>query len=322
LDNAVVDRVLHGCALLHVVNGRVALIREGSKKLNLPGGKIEKDETPEQCIKREVIEETGQDLNDFVHWFDCASDSAMCHVFRSTSFKVAGCQMVALEDCDSQVEPYVLRTLEQYKCMMGQMGDCPEEIAGSRVYRRYRSLMKRLMKYESRDGKMVWGVHGADINALMDEIQKVLVMYSWLSHYMTMWGTKGDHFRVDISRPTWSFYVFKDDEQSAKTNEVKEVYRYRFDHEGIGAVVLSQGKGKNLQFLKTWTMMGRYNLEGEVVDEGSVCVNAVVIVSLKKVVMCVIAMPDAGVIQRIVRRIMKADARIGVITIQVMDSLP
>jgi len=284
---------------------------------------MEQSETPEQCIKREIIEETGQELNDFVHWFDCASDSAMCHVFRSVSFKVAGCKMVALDECDSQVEPYVLRTLEQYKCMVGQMGDCPEEIAGSRTYRRYRSLMKRLMKYESRDGKMVWGVHGADINALMDEIQKVLVTYSWLTHYMAMWGARGDHFRVDVSRPTWSFYVFPDESPIVQIGgQVLGIFRYRFDDNGVGSIVCSNGRGESLQALKTWNSFGYFTLMGEYESSKNSATNVVALWATKKVVLCVLDLPDPGVMQRIVRRILKADARIGVVTIQVVTELP
>ena len=47
---------------------KIAVIQKRDGKLFLPGGGIEANETPEECLKREVLEETGMDVNigDFI----------------------------------------------------------------------------------------------------------------------------------------------------------------------------------------------------------------------------------------------------------------
>ncbi|MFB3225231.1 NUDIX domain-containing protein [Exiguobacterium sp. PHA03] len=47
---------------------KIAVIQKKDGKLFLPGGGIEANETPEECLKREVLEETGMDVNigDFI----------------------------------------------------------------------------------------------------------------------------------------------------------------------------------------------------------------------------------------------------------------
>jgi 8-oxo-dGTP pyrophosphatase MutT (NUDIX family) len=41
-----------------VQDGRVLLLRNEREEWELPGGKLQRDETPEQCLAREIIEET------------------------------------------------------------------------------------------------------------------------------------------------------------------------------------------------------------------------------------------------------------------------
>lgn len=52
-------------------DGTTLLIRKkkgfGAGKLNAPGGKLKEGETPEQCVIREVLEETGLQLNSVDH---------------------------------------------------------------------------------------------------------------------------------------------------------------------------------------------------------------------------------------------------------------
>ena len=42
-----------------VQNGRVLLLRNERNEWELPGGRLEVDETPERCVAREITEETG-----------------------------------------------------------------------------------------------------------------------------------------------------------------------------------------------------------------------------------------------------------------------
>jgi 8-oxo-dGTP diphosphatase len=52
--------------MILIENGKILLIKRGREPFKgewaLPGGRIEEDETAEQCLKREMKEETGLDV--------------------------------------------------------------------------------------------------------------------------------------------------------------------------------------------------------------------------------------------------------------------
>lgn len=84
------------CTLVFVIDGpRVLLIRKkrglGAGKINGPGGKLEPDETPEQCAVRETAEEVGLHVSDLAvagelsfQFFD--GYSTHVHVYQTEHF--------------------------------------------------------------------------------------------------------------------------------------------------------------------------------------------------------------------------------------------
>lgn len=46
-------------ALVRHPNGSVLLLKKSGKDWDLPGGRIQKDEAPEEALRREIFEETG-----------------------------------------------------------------------------------------------------------------------------------------------------------------------------------------------------------------------------------------------------------------------
>jgi 8-oxo-dGTP diphosphatase len=82
-----------GAYALIVRDGRVLVVEEGSG-IFLPGGGLEGDETPDEALRRELIEETGlavdraEKLGRADEWFVKPSGIArhkICHIFRVTS---------------------------------------------------------------------------------------------------------------------------------------------------------------------------------------------------------------------------------------------
>jgi 8-oxo-dGTP pyrophosphatase MutT (NUDIX family) len=69
---------IHKAGLLHLKEGRILLCRKkrGTSLLILPGGKLEQDETPEQCLRRECCEELGDVKISNLHYVGSYESSA------------------------------------------------------------------------------------------------------------------------------------------------------------------------------------------------------------------------------------------------------
>ncbi|MFV8829823.1 NUDIX domain-containing protein [Alkalihalobacterium sp. APHAB7] len=66
---------------------KVAIIQTSDEKFFLPGGGIENNETHEECLKREAIEEMGMSI-EMCHFLGCARRyfySTIKIVFKNTS---------------------------------------------------------------------------------------------------------------------------------------------------------------------------------------------------------------------------------------------
>lgn len=84
--------------ICHIIrDGKTLLIRKqkgfGAGKLNAPGGKLKGGEKPEECVIREVFEETGLSLGNLkkhgiLHFYFGEKDDPdwIVYVFSSTSF--------------------------------------------------------------------------------------------------------------------------------------------------------------------------------------------------------------------------------------------
>ncbi|WP_442599921.1 NUDIX hydrolase [Neobacillus sp. D3-1R] len=60
------------CVMFNGLNNKVAIIQTGDGKYFLPGGGIEGNETHEECLKREALEEMGLDIK-IVDFIGCAN---------------------------------------------------------------------------------------------------------------------------------------------------------------------------------------------------------------------------------------------------------
>lgn len=65
-------------------NGKILIIKEVGKEWNIPGGKPESNETPIQTLKRELVEETGAEIDKFqmIGYFEVVSYNPTIYQLR------------------------------------------------------------------------------------------------------------------------------------------------------------------------------------------------------------------------------------------------
>ncbi|ATY16976.1 NUDIX hydrolase (plasmid) [Amycolatopsis sp. AA4] len=74
-----------------VRDGRVLLVRNERDEWELPGGRIEPEETPEQCVAREIAEETGlrvdvaEILDSWIYHIDAADKDVFVATYGCTT---------------------------------------------------------------------------------------------------------------------------------------------------------------------------------------------------------------------------------------------
>jgi ADP-ribose pyrophosphatase len=80
-------------AIVPVVNGKVLLVEQyrtavGRKTLEIPAGTLEKNESPEDCAKRELIEETGFSASQWdkvtAYYPSPGYSSELIHIFKAS----------------------------------------------------------------------------------------------------------------------------------------------------------------------------------------------------------------------------------------------
>ncbi len=91
-----VDHPQAAAVIPFVSNDEIIMVRQyryalGRETLEIPAGKIDKGENPEECIKRELIEETGYDANRINWIFTYAPalgySNELIHLFTGSDLK-------------------------------------------------------------------------------------------------------------------------------------------------------------------------------------------------------------------------------------------
>ena len=104
-------------------DGRILMVRQyrkaaGKVTLEIPAGKLDKGETPEDCIRRELMEETGYRTEKLTHlrsyYPSCGISSEIIHVYLAEDLKPVGASggdeialeptIVPLEDVKRMIE--------------------------------------------------------------------------------------------------------------------------------------------------------------------------------------------------------------------------
>ena len=74
----------HRATIIFLRGGKILFVRKRHAKWNLPGGRVEEDETPVKAAYREMTEETGIKLVHVFYISEYKQDDVMHHLFEST----------------------------------------------------------------------------------------------------------------------------------------------------------------------------------------------------------------------------------------------
>lgn len=125
--------VLNNADILFVAQYRHAV---GKNILEIPAGKIEKDETPQQAALREMREEIGYTgrLSPVMQWYLAPGyDTELMHVFVATNLKKIKKRVQDLDDDENIIVKRMKYTSAIKKCINGEFQDA-KTVAAILVY--------------------------------------------------------------------------------------------------------------------------------------------------------------------------------------------
>ncbi|QCI13330.1 NUDIX domain-containing protein [Pseudomonas putida] len=103
-------------------DGEVLFVRKRNAKWNLPGGTVERNETPLQAARREMVEETGLDFDELRYIAEYREEKVIHYLFEARK---------------TTAKPRPLNEIEACRWLR------PKQVAKRRVRRPIRTILKR-----------------------------------------------------------------------------------------------------------------------------------------------------------------------------------